>query len=162
MRHAAFGLLIPTICAVTAAAAQAPSARLTADSARAIVDGCAAHAAAQGQSQAIAVYDDGGQPVAFLRMEGNGAGIGAFAMEKAKASALWGFATSRMTDVIKETPGFAAAPGVVTVAGGVPIFTADGKTFLGAVGVSGEAPADDEDCARAGIEAAGLSPERRP
>jgi uncharacterized protein GlcG (DUF336 family) len=44
----------------------------------------------------------------------------------------------------------------VTVAGGVPVYAADGKQRIGAVGVSGEAPADDAACAEAGIRAAGL------
>jgi uncharacterized protein GlcG (DUF336 family) len=45
---------------------------------------------------------------------------------------------------------------VVIVPGGLPVFSADGKSRIGAVGVSGEAPADDAACAEAGIEAAGL------
>lgn len=154
-----FAAALVTIIA-TSAAAQAPSMRLTTDSAEKIIAGCAAHSKAKSQSHAIAVFDYGANPVAFLRMEGNSAGAAAFAMEKARAVALWGFATSRMAEAIKDVPGFKDAPNVVTVAGGVPIFSADGKTFLGAVGVSGEAPADDEACAVAGIEKAGLTAAR--
>jgi len=51
---------------------------------------------------------------------------------------------------------FANAPGVVTVAGGAPVFPADGKTFLGGAAVSGEPPEDDAACVEAGIAAAGL------
>lgn len=148
------------LTAAGAAEAQTPSQRLSAASAEAIIKGCAAHAAAKGQSHAIAVHDAGGAPVAFLRMEGNSPGVGAFAMEKAKAVAGWGFATAGMEQAAKETPGFARAPGVVTVGGGVPIFSADGKTFLGGVGVSGEPPLDDAACAEAGVKAAGLRHER--
>ena len=111
--------------AAAPAFAQAPTQRLTAQSAQAIIAGCAAHAEAKGQSHAIAVYDAGANPVAFLRMEGNGAGVGAFSMEKAKAAAMWGFPTSGMAEAVKDVPGFADAPGVVTVGGGVPIF--DGR-----------------------------------
>ena len=50
----------------------------------------------------------------------------------------------------KDTPGFAFAPHVVTVAGGIPIFSADGRTLLGAAGASGEAPQDDAVCGRRG------------
>ena len=60
-----------------------------------------------------------------------------------------------MAEGAKGTPGFASAPHVVTVAGGVPIFSADGKTRIGAVGASGEAPEDDAACVTAGIAAAG-------
>jgi uncharacterized protein GlcG (DUF336 family) len=79
---------------------------------------------------------------------------------KATAVAAWGFSTAQMERSAKETPGFANAPHVVTVPGGVPVWSADGKTRLGGVGVSGEAPADDAACAEAGIRAAGLRSSR--
>jgi uncharacterized protein GlcG (DUF336 family) len=49
---------------------------------------------------------------------------------------------------------------VVTVPGGVPLWSADGKVRIGAVGVSGEAPTDDAECAEAGVRAAGLRTSR--
>ena len=125
-----------------------------------IVVGCAAHAQAKQQSHAIAVVDDGGRLLAFRRMDGNAYGIGEFARAKAEASAAWRTRTSQLQAGAAETPGFAEAPAVVTVPGGAPIFASDGS-FIGAVGVSGEAPADDEACALAGIAAAGLLPARR-
>ena len=156
----------PTIFAMAALAAAAPApaqppATLTAALAEAIVDGCRKHSAAKRQSHAVAVVDGGGHLVAALRMDGNRAGIMDFAIEKAKAVAAWGFATAQMEEAAKGTPGFARAPGVVTVAGGVPVFSADGGTLIGAAGASGEAPADDAACAEAGIKAAGLRTERR-
>jgi uncharacterized protein GlcG (DUF336 family) len=142
------------------AAAAAPpgpaAATLDARAAEAIVHGCAAHAAAKMQSEAIAVVDTGGHLVAALRMDGNASGMFDFALAKAEATAAWGFSTAQMVDAAKGTPGFANAPHVVTVPGGVPVFAADGKTRIGAVGVSGEAPEDDAACAEAGVRAAGL------
>jgi len=90
-------------------------------------------------------------------MDGNAPGITAFAMEKATAVALWHFSTANMAAAAKETPGFGNAPHVVAVPGGIPVFSAEGKQFVGAVGVSGEAPVDDAACAEAGVKAAGLS-----
>ena len=59
--------------ALVAAPAQSQTApRLDAKLAQAIVNGCAAHAAAKMQSHAIAVVDTGGHLVAALRMDGNG------------------------------------------------------------------------------------------
>ncbi len=145
----------------TAAAAQTGSA-LDARTAQAIVAGCAAHAEGRGQSQAIAVVDQGGHPVASLRMDGNGHGVMEFALAKAKAAAAWGFSTAGMEQGARSTPGFARAPHVVTVGGGVPVWSADGRSRLGAVGVSGEPPEDDVACAEAGIAAAGLRPSRAP
>ena len=142
-----------------ASSAQAPSA-LDAKRAQAIVAGCAAHASSKMQSEAIAVVDAGGHVVAALRMDGNGSGMMDFAIAKAEASAAWGFSTAQMVEGAKGTPGFANAPHVVTVAGGVPIFSADGRTRLGAAGASGEAPEDDAACVEAGIKAAGLRSSR--
>ena len=136
------------------------SAVLDARAAEAIVHGCATHAIAKKQSHAIAVVDSGGHVVAALRMDGNGSGIFDFALAKARASAAWGFSTAHMIESARGTPGFDRAPHVVIVAGGVPVFSADGKARLGAVGVSGEAPADDAACAEAGVRAAGLRASR--
>ena len=143
-----------------ATSAEAAPPGLNAALAQAIVNGCAAHAAAKKQSHAIAVVDLGGHVVASLRMDGNTSGMMDFAIAKAEAVAAWGFRTSQMEEGARETPGFARAPHVVTVAGGVPIFSADGSQRLGAVGASGEAPVDDSACAEAGIKAAGLRSDR--
>lgn len=139
---------------------QAQQAALDARTAQLIVHGCVAHATAKKQGHAIAVVDLGGHLVAALRMDGNGSGIMDFSIAKAEAVAHWGFSTAQMEQSAKETPGFANAPHVVTVAGGVPIWSADGKTRIGAVGASGEDPADDAACAEAGIRAAGLRSSR--
>lgn len=136
-------------------------AQLSASAAAQLIEGCVAHARGKGQSHAIAVHDDGGHPVAVLRMDGNSSGIMEFAMQKAKAVASWRFSTADMATAAGETPGFANAPHVVLVAGGIPIYSADGRQFLGAVGVSGEAPAHDAACAEAGVRAAGLVSTRR-
>jgi uncharacterized protein GlcG (DUF336 family) len=135
-------------------------ARLDASAAQSMVDACAVHATRKGQSHAIAVVDGGGSLVAFLRMDGNTPGVAEFARRKAEAVAHWRFSTEEMLGAAESTPGFADAPRIVTVAGGVPIFSGDGSAFLGAVGVSGEAPGDDAECAAAGIEAAGFRSRR--
>lgn len=151
MKYLLFGL-IASACAGSGAQA----AVLTAQQAQAIVAGCASRSAGRHQSQAIALVDAGGHLVAALRMDGNASGIMDFALAKAQAAAAWGFSTAQMEEGARATPGFAFAPHVVTVPGGLPIWSADGRERLGAVGVSGEAPADDAACAQAGIEAAGL------
>ena len=133
---------------------------LDARAAQAIVAGCVAEATAKMQSHAIVVVDTGGHIVAALRMDGNGSGIFDFALAKAEAAAAWGFSTAQMVDAAKGTPGFANAPHVVTVPGGVPVYSADAKVRIGAVGVSGEAPEDDAACAAAGVRAARLRSSR--
>jgi glc operon protein GlcG len=153
MKRAALG--VAAILLPAAAAAQGPAV-LDARAAQAIVAGCVAQASGKMQSHAIAVVDSGGHVVAALRMDGNSSGIFDFAQAKAEAAAAWGFSTAQMVEAAKGTPGFANAPHVVTVPGGVPVYSADGKVRIGAVGVSGEEPADDAECAEAGVGAAGL------
>lgn len=149
-------LLFLAALSFSAAATAQPAPTLNAQAAQAIVAGCAAHATANRQSHAIVVVDQGGNMVAALRMDGNGSGIFDFSRAKAEAAAAWGFSTAQMLEASRGTPGFDRAPKVVIVPGGVPVFSADGKSRIGAVGVSGEAPADDAACAEAGIRAAGL------
>lgn len=153
-------IALPLLAVVTAPAWAQPAQTLDARAAQAIVAGCAAHSAAKMQSEAIAVVDVGGHLIASLRMDGNGSGIFDFALAKAKASAAWGFSTAQMLENARGTPGFDRAPNVVIVPGGVPVFSSDGKTRIGAVGVSGEGPADDAACAEAGVRAAGLRTSR--
>jgi len=150
MRAIVLGLA--TLLASASASAQTLDAR----AAQAIVAGCVAQSTPKMQSHAIAVVDPGGHLIAALRMDGNGSGIMDFALAKAEAAAAWGFSTAQMAESANGAPGFALAPHVVTVAGGVPVYSADGKARIGAVGASGEAPADDAACAEAGVRAAGL------
>ena len=153
-------ILASLLIIVSAQAAAQPVTAIDAAAAQRIISGCTAHASANRQSHAIAVVDNGGKLVAALRMDGNGWGIMEFALAKAEAAAAWGFSTAQMADSERSTPGFANAPHVSTVAGGIPVYSADGKLRLGAVGVSGEAPQDDAACAAAGVAAAGLRSNR--
>ena len=153
-------LAVAMLAGVQSAQAQRATQVLSAASAQAIVDGCRKHAEAGGKSQAIAVIDAGGNPVASLRMDRVTPAVMAFATEKATAAALWGFATADMANAVKAVPGFANAPHVVALPGGLPIFTADGKTLLGGAGASGESPDEDLACVQAGITAAGLTSQR--
>ena len=152
--------MIALIAAVAPAGSQ-PMVTIDARAAQAIIAGCVAEASGRMQSHAIAVVDSGGHLVAALRMDGNASGIMDFALAKAKAAAAWGFSTAQMLVSAKETPGFANAPHVVTVPGGIPVYSADGKARIGAVGVSGEAPQDDAACAETGVRAAGLRTGRK-
>jgi len=152
---------IVALLAVSTLSVAASPSSITADVALQIISGCATHAKSKGQSHAIAVYDVGGHPVALLRMDGNQPGVTEFAVQKAEAVASWHFSTADMAASAKQTPGFANAPHVVTVAGGIPIYSSEGQ-YIGAIGVSGEAPEDDTACAEAGVKAAGLSISRKP
>ena len=155
------GLVIAgTLALACGAPAYAQLAILDAKGAQAIIAGCSARALAKGDQQAIVVVDSGGRLIAALRMDRASFGKLDFALTKAVAAAAWGFGTAGQADGAKEFPGFAQAPHVVTVPGGVPVLGEDGRSRIGAVGVSGAAPADDVACAEAGIAAAGLRSSR--
>lgn len=113
-----------------AAPAFAQPATIDARTAQAIVAGCAAHATGKKQSHAIAVVDSGGHLVAALRMDGNGSGIGLFGRQ-GQGGRRVGLLDRANATGARETPGFGQAPSGVTVAGGVPIYSADGKSRLG-------------------------------
>ena len=112
----------------------------------------------------MVVLDDGGHLVSMQRE--NKSGIMRFEIAFGKA---WGGLAIGRSSRANETDfltrehfgvAIAAASGgrVIPVAGGVLIRDADGNV-AGAVGVTGDSSDNDEACAVAGIEAAGLSPQ---
>ena len=135
---------------------------ITTEEARASIDGALAKGAALNlQPLAITVLDAGGHMKAFLRQDGAsnqrfeisrgkaagaiGMGLGSRALNaRAEAQAYFINAVSQLI------PG-----GLVPVPGGV-LIKVDG-VIAGAVGISGDNSDNDEACAIAGIEAAGLT-----
>ena len=112
----------------------------------------------------IVVLDDGGHLVSMQREDKSG--IMRFEIAFGKA---WGGLAIGRSSRANETDfltrehfgvAIAAASGgrVIPVAGGVLIRDADGNV-AGAVGVTGDSSDNDEACAVAGIEAAGLTPQ---
>ncbi len=95
----------------------------------------------------IAVVDDGGHPLALLRLDGC-APVGAYiAPEKARTAALGRRESKQYEDMINGgRTAFLSAPLVATLEGGVPIVV-DGQV-VGAVGVSGVKPDQDSQVAR--------------
>jgi len=104
----------------------------------------------------IAVYDDGANMKAFLRMDGAFLGSADIAMNKARTAALFGFNTEALYDFVKPggtSPGFDRTNGgLIVFAGGIPVRDAQGN-LLGAVGVSGGAVAEDFQVAQAAVAA---------
>jgi uncharacterized protein GlcG (DUF336 family) len=105
----------------------------------------------------IAVYDDGANMKAFVRMDGALLGSADIAMNKARTAALFGFNTEALFDFVKPggtSPGFDRTNGgLIVFAGGIPVRDADGR-LVGAVGVSGGAVAQDFEVAKAAAAAA--------
>jgi len=112
----------------------------------------------------VAVVDAGGWLVAFQRANGSPNLRPAIAIGKAAGARGLGVSSGRIGTMALERPHFVEAiqpmapQGLVPVAGGLNIVDATGR-LVGAVGVSGDTSDNDEICAKAGILAAGLTPQ---
>lgn len=149
---AAFGLGF----AMPAAAAQTTRPGLDAASASAIVAGCQAWSGAHNVPMTVAVFDQSMTLQALLRMDGAIPVSLDVAQLKGRAAAGVGASTANLAALAIEEPAIYQVPGMSVLQGGVPIFTAEG-VLIGGVGASGGSGEDDEACAMAGIEAAGLT-----
>ncbi|HDZ57638.1 MAG TPA: heme-binding protein [Pseudomonas xinjiangensis] len=102
----------------------------------------------------VAVVDQAGNPLAFARMNGSFLHSADIASDKAYTAASFGFPTSEWMEILEANPamrlGFPQRPRLVVFGGGLPI-KVDGQC-IGGIGVSGGSEAQDELCARAGLE----------
>ncbi|HTM95262.1 MAG TPA: heme-binding protein [Croceibacterium sp.] len=144
-----FALVVALLLAVPAAA-QTQRPMLDYATAAAMRDACVAYARAHQTSVAIAIYNDEGRLVTYDVMDGVVNVAGELAQWKGKAAAGYRVSTADMAKW-----GGGGVPGVATLPGGVPFFTANGAA-LGAIGVSGGSQGADLPCAQAAVAAAGL------
>lgn len=137
---------------------------LTIDHARSIVAAAFAKSAAEGMNPlAVTVLDAGGHLIAFERQDGASFGRFQVGHGKAYGAIALGMGSRALSGAAEARPHFvqgvngALGGALVPVPGGVLVTTADGAV-IGAVGVSGDNSDNDETCAVAGVEAAGLVP----
>ncbi len=111
-----------------------------------------AEARKHGWNVAIAILDDGGHLLHFVRMDGATPANATIAVEKARTSALSRRTSGNWEERIKAgRTSMLKMPGILPVQGGVPIMV--DKACVGAVGVSGVQSHEDEQIAQAGIDA---------
>jgi uncharacterized protein GlcG (DUF336 family) len=109
----------------------------------------------------VAVLDPGGHLIAFQRQDKTSTLRPQIAAGKAAGALALGVSSRRIGEMAAERPSFIASlgpispNGVIPVAGGVIVVDGSGDV-LGAVGITGDTSDNDEACALAGIEAAGL------
>ena len=107
----------------------------------------------------VAVVDRGGNLMAFLRMPGSYIHSIDLAIDKAYTSASFGFPTKAWMGAIGHDDGmkfgFSNQPRLIVFGGGVPIRVGD--DWIGGIGVSGASESEDEECAKAGLQAIGLT-----
>jgi uncharacterized protein GlcG (DUF336 family) len=138
--------------------------KLTLDQASTIVDAALAKARELGFNPlTVAVLDDGANLKVLKREDGPGAGLRPhIAIGKAWGAVGMGLPSRAIEQRAQERPYFinalvgASGGRLIPVAGGVLIRDADGE-IIGSVGISGDTSDNDETCAIAGIEAAGLT-----
>jgi glc operon protein GlcG len=100
---------------------------------------------------AVAILDDGGHLLHFVRMDGASPANARIAVAKGRTAAESRRASGTWQERIKSRPELMRMPGILPVQGGVPII-AEGSC-VGAVGVSGVQSHEDEQIAQAGIDA---------
>lgn len=108
-----------------------------------------------GVPMCIAITDEGGNLIAFERMDGGKVTSSTIAIDKAYTAAAAKKATHEYGDASqpgKPAYGINSAIGgrLLVVGGGFPVIV-DGEV-VGGIGVSSGTPAQDMECARAGIE----------
>jgi uncharacterized protein GlcG (DUF336 family) len=138
------------------------TATLDLSAASSIVDSALALARSKGMKpMTVAVLDAGGHLVAFKREDESGILRPQIAIGKAWGALGMGAGSRHLAERAATHPSFVAALSaasdgrVVPVAGGVLIRNEMGR-IVGAAGVSGDMPDQDEACAVHGIETAGL------
>ncbi len=111
--------------------------------------------------QTVVVLDAGGHVVAAKREDGATFLRFQIAYGKAWGSLGMGFGTRALAERAAQHPAFVNALGAVTDGRAVPspggVLIADGGEIVGAIGISGDTGDNDEACAIAGIQAAGLT-----
>ena len=136
------------------AQAQLPTKQvLTLDTAKKIAAAAEAEAKKRGATVVIAVVDDGGYLLVLERLDDTQVASVDVGIAKARTAAIFRRPSKVFEDQVKNGRIAALAlPGAVALQGGVPIIV-DGKV-IGAVGVSGNSPQEDEDIAKAGADSA--------
>ena len=145
-------LLTVTLCAAVAAQAQLPTKQvLTLDTAKRIAAAAEAEAKKRGATVVIAVVDDGGYLLVLERLDDTQVASVDVGIAKARTAAIFRRPSGVFEQQVKNGRIAALAlPGAVALQGGVPI-TIDGKV-VGAVGISGNSPQEDEDIAKAAAD----------
>lgn len=149
-----------TLMAIILLAVNAPSAVsaqllekkvLTLEAAERVAAAAAAEAMKRNATVVIAIVDDGGFPVVIKRLDDTQVASVDVGIGKARTAAIFRRPSKVFEDQIKD--GRVAAlglPGVTPLQGGLPL-EINGKV-IGAIGVSGNTPQQDEEIAMAGVK----------
>ncbi len=148
-----FSLVLALLLLAPSIQAELPSKPvLTLKLAKKIADAAEAEALKRGAKVVIAVVDDGGYLILLERLDNTQVASVEVGIGKARTAAIFRRPSKVFEDQVRE--GRVAAlglPGATPLQGGLPIIY-EGK-IIGAIGVSGETPQEDEDIAKVGASA---------
>lgn len=126
---------------------------LTLDAAKKIAEVSESEAMRRHSTVVVVVVDDGGHLLVLHRLDDTQVASVEVGIGKARTAAIFRRPSKDFEDQIREGRVAALAlPGATPLQGGIPILV-DGKV-VGAIGVSGNTPKEDEDIAKAGAAAA--------
>lgn len=145
--------LVLLLSATVSTQAQLPTKRvLTLTVAKKIAEAAEAEALRRGATVVIAVVDDSGYLLVFERLDDTQVASVEVGIAKARTAAIFRRPSKVFEDQVRD--GRVAAlglPGAAPLQGGIPIVL-EGKV-IGAIGVSGNTPQEDEDIAKVGAAA---------
>jgi len=124
---------------------------LTLDDCRRISAAAEAEARKNSWNVCIAILDDGGHLLHLARMDGATPANARIAVEKGRTAAESRRSTAAWQERIRTRPELLRMPEITPVQGGLPIMVEGG--CVGGVGVSGVQSHEDEQIAKAGIDA---------
>lgn len=152
-----FGLVLLLALAAIQVKADLPSKRvLTLKVAKTIAAAAEAEANRRGSTVVIVVVDDGGHLLVLERLDDTQVASVEVGIGKARTAAIFRRPSKVFEDQIRDGRVAALAlPGATPLQGGIPIVF-EGKV-IGAIGVSGNTPQEDEDIAKVGAAAAGAA-----
>jgi len=154
-------LLAAAVISATAVAGLPEKKVLNLEAAKRVAAAAAAAARAQDARVVITVVDDGGYPLYLERLDGTQVASAQVGIDKARTAAIYRRPSKDFEDQVSNGRISALSlSGAVPLQGGLPL--RDGDTVVGAIGVSGETPQQDEDIARAGVEALQSATEPAP
>jgi glc operon protein GlcG len=151
------GRFVALLCGVVALQVplhgQLPTRKvLTLEAAKGVVAAAAAEASRRRATVVIVVVDDGGHVVYLERLNDTQVASVEVGIGKARTAAIFRRPSKVFEDQVREGRVAALAlPGATPLQGGVPLMV-DGQV-VGAIGVSGNTPQEDDDIAKAGASA---------
>src|SRR5438270_13368086 len=150
-------LLLATLIVAPVGRAELPvKSVLTLNVAKEIAEAAEAEAARRHLTAVVVVVDDGGHLLLLERLDDTQVASVEVGIGKARTAAIFRRPSKDFEDQVREGRVAALAlPGATPLQGGIPI-QVNGKV-IGAIGVSGESPQEDEDVAKAGAAAAGAA-----